>query len=204
MYIPKNMEMTDGDVISDFIASNGFGLLVSSRLEATHLPLIYKVGENCQGVLYGHFARANKHWETLENERVLIIFSGPHSYISPTWYDRKPAVPTWNYVSVHCYGRVTLLNKSETLASIDELISKYEPELLVNDELLPEEFKLRLSQGVVGFKIDIDEIQAKEKLGQHRTREDQKGVYLALKGSHNLDAQALSRYMEKRGIGTGS
>jgi transcriptional regulator len=204
MYIPKNMEMKGDSAIPDFIASNSFGLVISSGLEATHLPLIYKVDEGEHGVIYGHFARANEHWKNLGDKRVLVIFSGPHSYISPTWYDTQPAVPTWNYASVHCYGYITLLSDVETTTSMDELVIKYEPSLLANQKLMPEEFKQNLRQAVVGFKIVVDKIQAKEKLGQHRKKEDQQGVYLALKESPHLEAKALSMYMEKRDIGTGN
>ncbi|MEM9424492.1 MAG: FMN-binding negative transcriptional regulator, partial [Spirochaetota bacterium] len=131
MYIPPNMEMPEKpeeDVIADFISCFGFGLLVSPSLAATHIPLIYEAQDNGKGVLYGHLARANSQWRGLENQRVLVVFSGPHSYISPYWYAGKPAVPTWNYAAVHCYGRAKLLVDPADV--LDELLRKYEPRLL--------------------------------------------------------------------------
>lgn len=203
MYIPKNMEMADDKLIFDFINEFGFGLLLSPTLEATHLPLIYKASQDSKGYIYGHFAKANSQWKGLENQRVLVVFSGPHSYISPTWYSTQPAVPTWNYASVHCYGRVELLSDSDTAISMDELVSKYEPELHNNSELMPLAFKQKLSQAIVGFRIVVDDIQAKDKLGQHRKQDDQIGVYRALSESQHSDSVALASYMLKRNVGTG-
>ncbi|MBJ7555521.1 FMN-binding negative transcriptional regulator [Marinomonas spartinae] len=203
MYIPKNMEMVDEKSIFDFISEFGFALLVSSTLDATHLPLIYKASQHSKGCLYGHFAKANAQWEALEQQRVLAVFSGPHSYISPTWYATQPAVPTWNYASVHCYGSVELLSDRDTAIFMDELVSKYEPELHNNNELMPLAFKQTLSQAIVGFRIVIDDIQAKDKLGQHRKQDDQIGVYRALSESTHGDSLALASYMNKRHLGTG-
>jgi len=203
MYIPENMELSDKHVVSDFISKHSFGLLVSSSLNATHLPFVFEETEGEMGVLYGHFAKANSHWTELENERVIIVFSGPHSYISPTWYSQKPAVPTWNYASVHCYGTVQLLDDDKTERVMQELIATHEASLLLDKELMPDGFQEKLRQAIVGFKVVIDDIQAKEKLGQHRTAADQQGVYLALKENQNLDANMLANYMIQRNIGHG-
>ncbi|NVK26026.1 MAG: FMN-binding negative transcriptional regulator [Gammaproteobacteria bacterium] len=203
MYIPKNMAIEDDNVIEDFINEFGFGLLVSPELEATHLPLVFKRSFQGKGYLYGHFAKANPQWKELAGTRVLVVFNGPHAYISPTWYESKPAVPTWNYASVHCYGKVELLNDFETAKSMDELVSKYEPILHKRQDIMPSDYKQKLAQGVVGFKILLDDIQAKEKLGQHRKTADQSGVYSGLNKSAHLDAKSLARYMQKRKVGTG-
>ncbi|MGM0525646.1 MAG: FMN-binding negative transcriptional regulator [Pseudomonadota bacterium] len=204
MYIPKTMEMTEAEAISTFISDYGFGIVISDDLSATHLPLIYKPGEGKLGCLYGHFGRANSHWEVLENQRVMVIFNGPHSYVSPSWYNSKPAVPTWNYGAVHCYGVVTLLGEKENEQAMNELISKYEPGLLEAPDLMPLDYQARLRKAVVGFKVLVDDIHAKEKLGQHRKVDDQEGVFAALQESTHSDAVALSSYMKKRKLGTGS
>ncbi|MCM0148660.1 FMN-binding negative transcriptional regulator [Photobacterium galatheae] len=203
MYIPKNMIMRDKSAISAFISEHSFGLLVSSNLNATHLPFVFEENEAEMGVLYGHFAKANNHWKALENERVLIVFNGPHAYISPTWYHHTPAVPTWNYAAVHCYGTVQLLDDAQTEQHLQTLITQHEAELHENKNIMPDEFRHKLKQAIVGFKIVIDEIQAKDKLGQHRKPEDQQGVYLALNESQNPDANALAGYMKKRETGLG-
>jgi negative transcriptional regulator len=204
MYIPKNMEMSEEDAINTFIAEYGFGVLVSADLTATHLPLIYESDEGSLGCLYGHFARANAHWKVLENQRVMVIFNGPHSYVSPTWYTSKPAVPTWNYAAVHCYGVLELLSEQENELAMNQLVAKYEPELLNAPETMPEDYQSRLRQAVVGFKVVLDDIHAKEKLGQHRNIEDQKRVFSALSESIQPGGVALSAYMKKRNLGVGS
>lgn len=203
MYIPKNSEVTEKDDIIGIINAFGFGLVVSPTLEATSLPLLYKSSCKGQEYLYGHFAKANPQWRKLINQRVLVVFSGPHSYISPSWYCVNPAVPTWNYVAVHCYGKVELLTSAETAEALDELVSKYEPELLENEQVLSPDLKEKLSKAIVGFRIAIDDIQAKEKLGQHRSIADQAGVYQSLCDSGSFESQMLAQYMNKRGIGSG-
>ena len=203
MYIPNNMLLQDQQAITDFIRQHGFGLLVGPDLTASHLPLLLQPNEGSHGVLYGHLARANPQWQQLEQQRVLVVFSGPHSYISPNWYQSKPAVPTWNYAAVHCYGRVELLGATDTLAGMQQLIKKYEPSLLQDQDKMPAAYQQKLAAAVVGFRIVLDDIQAKEKLGQHRRQEDQAGVYQALKNSAEPDATALAAYMAKRGLGLG-
>lgn len=203
MYIPKKLILEDDNVIAEFIDEYGFGLLISSALEATHLPLVFKADKAGKGLLYGHFAKANNHWKALAGERVLVVFSGPHAYISPTWYANKPAVPTWNYAAVHCYGKVELLTEEDTVKSMDELVAKYEPQLLKNHNIMPLDYKQKLGRAVVGFKVILDDIQAKEKLGQHKKTEDQLGVFKALSNSKQLDATLLAGYMKKREVGIG-
>lgn len=204
MYIPKQFEVKDPFIISELVAENGFGMLISADLTATHLPVIYQPNEAGLGCLFGHFAKANPHWQIAQHQRVLVIFQGPHAYISPSWYATKPAVPTWNYAAVHCYGYLTLLDDHENQQVMADLIAKYEPELRDNLDIMPADYQLKLRHGVVGFKIVIDEIQAKEKLGQHRKAEDQKGVLAALQQSNDGNAAALSAYMLRRQVGTGS
>ncbi|MCG9965078.1 MAG: FMN-binding negative transcriptional regulator [Shewanella sp.] len=203
MYIPKNMALDDKQAIAELIADFGFGLLISPTLEATHLPLLYEPAEDGQGYLYGHMAKANEHWKQLDGQQVLVVFSGPHAYISPTWYANGPAVPTWNYAAVHCTGRVEILEDNGTATAIQKLMKKYEPNLLADKALMPEEYIDKLSQAIVGFRVVISSIQAKEKLGQHRKVADQIGVYHALAQNVSTDSRALAKYMLKRNLGTG-
>ena len=109
MYIPKAFQVSDSRVLAEFIASNSFATLISSvqgSLFATHLPLILDQSRSSQGVLLGHVARANRHWQAFDGQQeALAIFHGPHAYISPSWYaSSSPAVPTWNYAVAHVYG----------------------------------------------------------------------------------------------------
>ncbi|MCL2912815.1 FMN-binding negative transcriptional regulator [Shewanella corallii] len=198
MHVPEKWQMNGTDEIHDFIRTHGFGALISPDFEASHLPLLLRADEGEQGVLYGHFARANRHWKTAVG-RVLVIFSGPHSYISPTWYKSSPAVPTWNYAAVHAVGVLELTDDATTMQMLDKTVSKYEPELEI-----PAEYKDKLSKGIVGFKITIETLQGNEKLGQHRSAADQAGVAQALCLSDSLESQQLCQYMRRREIGLGS
>ena len=199
MHVPEKWKINSNIEIYNFIKEYGFAAVISNDLEASHIPLLLKESEGTNGTLYGHFARTNPHWKTADGAKVLVIFSGPHSYISPTWYQTTPAVPTWNYSAVHATGIIQLTDQVTTLTTLDETVKKYEPNLAI-----PEEFKSKLSNGIVGFKINIESLQGKEKLGQHRSTEDQLGVLSALSKAESLESQLLHQYMVNRGVGTGS
>lgn len=148
-------------------------------------------------------ARANPLWKEFDGQRVLAIFQGPHSYVSPTWYQTAPAVPTWNYTSVHCYGNVSLLSVDELRIVMEALVHKFEPTLQAQKEIMPRAFIERKLKGIIGFKIEIEEFQAKEKLGQHRSQADQRGTLQGLINSQSSESVALADYMlkVKKGIG---
>ncbi len=204
MFIPKHNKMDNLSVAHDFIDEFSFGLVVSNSLTGTHLPFVLHKNEGEMGTLYTHCAKANSHWKELDSTEALIVFTGPHSYISPSWYAKSPGVPTWNYSAVHVYGTVSLLNDSETLDVVEEVVHKYEPELLVKRDIITPEFRDKLLSGIVGFKIELSTIEGTLKLGQQRTKEDQIGVYKALSNVNDLDSRALANYMNKINLGVGS
>ncbi|WP_286234387.1 FMN-binding negative transcriptional regulator [Thalassotalea sediminis] len=201
MYVPKNMEFPSESSVIAFIEQYSFATLVSPNLQATRLPLFYEKATHC---LFGHFARANAHWKTLTDGNCLAIFDGPHDYISPTWYEGSPNVPTWNYASVHVQGKATLLNAQETANALNKLMEKYEPSLLDNRDIVTPEYQQKLAKGIVGFSISIKDIDAKAKLGQHRSTEDQQGVAHALASSKSIESQALYALMQQWQIGLGN
>jgi transcriptional regulator len=206
MFIPNKFKMTELSEKHQFIHDFGFGLLVSSAdgLSATHLPFVLETDEGEQGILYAHCARANPHWKNLDGQNVLVIFTGPHSYISPSWYTSKPAVPTWNYSAVHTNGIATLLNQQDTLKTVDQIVDKYEPQLLVKRDIVTDSFKQQMLAAIVGFKIELTSLEGKLKLGQNRSQSDQSGVYQELKNSSDFDNLALAKYMQKLNIGLGN
>ncbi|WLD57688.1 FMN-binding negative transcriptional regulator [Salinispirillum sp. LH 10-3-1] len=203
MYIPKAMKMVDLAAQHDFIDAHGFAAVVSADLQATHQPLVLHREEGKLGTLYGHFARGNPHWENLDGQDALVIFSGPHAYISPTWYAAKPNVPTWNYAAVHVTGRVSLLNAEQTLAVVEDTVRQYEPDLLAERTVITDAYRDKLLPAIVGFRLEITQLEGKQKLGQQRSTADQRGVFAALSGSKRLDDQALAAYMAATGLGTG-
>ena len=181
-----------------FIDEFGFGVVISSAdgLSGTHLPFVLHADEGEQGVLYAHCAKANPHWKDLEGQNVLVIFTGPHSYISPSWYTSKPAVPTWNYTAVHAYGVASLLGPQDTLKAVDQIVEKYEPKLLVKRDIVTDKIKHQMLAAIVGFKIELTKLEGKLKLGQNRSKDDQAGVYNSLISSNNLDNLALAKFMQ--------
>jgi transcriptional regulator len=203
MFIPANMQMQELATQQDFIRQFGFALLLSEDLQVTHLPMILVAEEGNAGVLYAHMARANPHWQSLDRQKVKVVFNGPHAYISPSWYATGPAVPTWNYVAVHVSGHASLLDDEQTLAAVHALVKQYEPALLDNEVLMPANYQHKLAKAIVGFKIEIEQIEGKHKLGQHKSAADQQGTVAGLQDSKHLDSLALLAYMQQTGIGIG-
>lgn len=204
MHVPDHLRMADTAEAQAFIDAHSFGLLMTPDLEATHLPLVLRPEEGELGTLYGHVARASPHWQALDGAETLAVFQGPHAYVSPSWYAGTPAVPTWNYVAVHARGRIRLLDATQTRTAVRALVAVHEPELLDDRERLPEAFERRLLEAVVGFRLEITALQGKHKLGQHRSRADQRGVHAALAASRDPEARRLAEYMQARGLGTGA
>ncbi|MGA3853954.1 FMN-binding negative transcriptional regulator [Bacillus pumilus] len=176
MHIPSFFQVKDMEEVKAFIQSHSFATVVTTtdgKPIATHIPVSFLQIEDSY-VISGHMAIGNPQWKTLEeNEQVLVIFQGPHAYISSSWYE-KEAVPTWNYQAVHVYGKAKLLEKSELVKELTTMLETYEshreqPVLwhTLSDELLEKQMK-----GIVGFKIIIDEVQAAFKLSQNRHERD--------------------------------
>jgi transcriptional regulator len=132
----------------------------------------------------------------------MLIFP-PHAYISPTWYDSHPAVPTWNYSVVHAKGIIELTDDATTAQVLESTIQQYEPALLQSGGFIPDDYQQKLAKGIVGFKIVIDELQGKQKLGQHRSQSDQQGVVKGLSLSNRTDEKQLLDYMIINNIGLG-
>jgi len=113
MYIPEAFREDRLDVLHSLMREHSFATIVSSGeagLMATHLPLLLDATRGPKGTIVGHMARANPHWQDFRGDvEALMIFQGPHGYVSPSWYTTPYAVPTWNYVAVHAYGRPRLI-----------------------------------------------------------------------------------------------
>lgn len=203
MHTPNALRMASSSEAHDLIDAFPFGVLVSPDLCATHLPFLLERTAGEFGELQTHLARANPHWEGLDGVEVLVIFRGPHGYVSPSWYAKGPGVPTWNYVAVHARGRARLLSAEATRDVLHRQVRAMEPELLDRGDILTPEYADRLAAGVVGVGIDITHLTGKQKLGQQRSAADQRGVHAALAGSANASSRELAAFMESRQLGTG-
>lgn len=171
MYIPSHFRVDDRELMDRFILENSFGLLVSMENgapAASHLPFHYS-----DNTLLCHVAKANPQWQNLEAQRVLVIFPGPHAYVSPSWYE-GPGVPTWNYQAVHVYGRATSFRDEARLAELVQTLSSLHES--GSDSPWNGEFDSRMLQAIVGIEITIEEIQGKYKLSQNKSEQDRRNV----------------------------
>jgi transcriptional regulator len=201
MYTPKLHRNENTSEILQFIQQNGFGILVNTingKPWATHLPLVI----NKEGTrLSGHLARGNSQWREFEkNDDVLVIFTGPHTYISSSWYDHEN-VPTWNYIAVHVYGKIRITEGEETLASLKELTNKYEKNSSkpVTVEGMSEKFLNAEIRGIVGFEIDITRIESTYKLSQNRDDKNYKAITEELdKRKCPFDAEVAAEMRKSR------
>lgn len=202
MYIPKQFKINDFKEIQEFVQANSFGTLITTQNGkpiATHLPL-QLINEQDAFYVTGHMAYGNPQWKTFENsEQVLVIFQGPHAYVSSSWYE-KENVPTWNYQSIHLYGTATLLNEDELKQDLAKLMNNYEkhrkdPVMLENLSLSLVEKELK---GIIGFKIDVKEVQAAYKLSQNRTETDYRNIIKNLSTEENSGATQMAELMKKR------
>lgn len=202
MYIPKYFKVTDVNEICDFVQKNSFGTIVTTNLGkpiATHLPLqLIKEGDT--HYITGHMAYGNPQWKTFETcEDVLVMFQGPHAYISSSWYEQEN-VPTWNYQAVHVYGTASILNEEELKQDLTMLLQKYEKHRknpVLWDKLSPQLLESQL-KGVVGFKIKVGEIQAAHKLSQNRNETDYINIIDKLRNEGNPNSKQMAELMEKR------
>ncbi|WP_409509006.1 FMN-binding negative transcriptional regulator [Bacillus spizizenii] len=202
MYIPKYYKVTNINEIWDFVKENSFGTIVTTRKGkpiATHLPL-QLVQEGDTYFITGHIAYGNPQWRTFEtSEDVLVMFQGPHAYISSSWY-KQENVPTWNYQAVHVYGTASILNEEELKQDLTSLLQKYEKHRenpVLWDRLSPQLLGQEL-KGIVGFKIRVQEIQAANKLSQNRNEEDYQNIVNKLYEEKDINSQQMAQLMESK------
>ncbi len=200
MYLPKHFAIEDDRQAFDFIEQNNFGILVTDidhNMNANHIPFFL---DREHGQLFGHFAKSNNQWRELENNKqVLVIFPGPHAYISPSWYVSENLVPTWNFAAVHIYGEAELLqSKDETYDVVKNLTQKHEAgfdQPWTPDKVKPDVLESML-KAIVGFKINIKTIQTKAKLSQNRSGKDQTGAIEGLRKSGSEQEFTIAKMMQ--------
>jgi transcriptional regulator len=199
MYIPEEFVIDDRAQLHQIIRDNNFGALigmVEGRPTATHLPFMLDADRGAQGTLLVHMARANPHWKSFGEDEVLVIFSGPHGYVSPSWYEPGNAVPTWNYVAVHAYGVPVLADgDADTVDHLRQLVDAQEARFEAPWSLDSQDpaFVTGMSKGVVAFEIPIQRLEGKAKLNQNRTPTNQARVVAALERSADPADTELAR-----------
>ena len=199
MYIPKLYREEDREKILEFLKQNNFPALVTYDGEkpiATHLPVEVIEAEDGALTVVGHMSRANPQWKSFGGQEVLLIFQGPHTYISPRWYDHVN-VPTWNYMMVHLYGKVRLVEGDELYSLMSRLVQKHEVQTSYNLESLPEDFVKKEMKGIVGFAVDVTRVEASYKLSQNRNDADHENIIRELEERGDEQSAGVAKAMRK-------
>lgn len=201
MYIPEYFKETNPERISALIKDNSFGTLITVPNGGvpfvSHLPFLYEHSADSNGKLLCHMARTNPQWQHfLSSSEVLAIFQGPHAYISPSWYS-SPSVPTWNYAVVHLRGEARLIEGKSNLETLLEQLTQVYESQMPNpwESKLTDERNSKLLDMIVGFEIEITDIQGKFKLSQNRSLEDQQRIIEELNHSNKQNETAVAKLM---------
>ena len=205
MYIPEHFVVRDHAAAIAFMQTNPFVILVSSTDEgpfASLVPVVIRESGE-QLILRGHVAKANPHWRYLEqNPQCLAIFHGPHSYISPSNYTTRENVPTWNYGAVHLYGTARVFTSPEALQSVlHELIATFEAAYAQQWDSLDQAYRDRMLTHIVGFEITAKNLEAKFKLGQNRSKQEQANMLASLSKAEDTAVTGVARLMQQQGMG---
>ena len=201
MYTPTIYKNENQDEIKQFLQENSFGILINQtegKLCDTHIPLELAIDKNRKEVLQGHIAKENPQWKGFEeNDTVLAIFSGPHSYISSSWYDHEN-VPTWNYLAVHVYGKIKIIEGEAAINSLKKLVDKYEKNSENPIRVADLSSKtMRQVKGIVAFEIEITSIEATKKLSQNRDENNYKNIISELEKTQDQGSIAIANEMKK-------
>jgi transcriptional regulator len=203
MYVPKVFAVEDLPRLHDFMEEFNFAAMVTGRageLTASHIPFILDRKAQPYGVLRGHIAIRNPQLTDLrEDSQVLVIFQGPHTYVSPSWYVNPENVPTWNYTAVHAYGVPKVGNKAAMIALLKDLTAKHESSFEQPWDFDPNaEWIQKLLNEIVAFEIPIERLEGKFKLNQNRKPEDRDSVIATLSSSEDPAQRAVVQLMTER------
>jgi transcriptional regulator len=199
MHVPKLYHHAYDDEVSAFIRANSFGIVLTGeggRITGTHIPLELTMDGT---ELQGHVSRANPQWKNFKaGQEVLAIFNGPHTYVSSSWYDHEN-VPTWNYIAIHVYGTIRIIEGEELYLALKNLVDKYESSQKnpVSIEKMSQDYVLKHIEGLVGFSIRVTEVQAAYKLSQNRDAKNYQAVVDALGAQADPQAIMVAEEMKK-------
>src|SRR5438067_4218229 len=196
MYSPPYNRVQDRAELVAFMRQHSFPVLVTGtagKLHASHLPALAQE-EGSELVLDMHMARANDQWRSFDGTQALVIFTGPHAYVSPRWYEETERVPTWNYAAVHAYGVPQLIEDREAKHSSQRrLVAAMDPEWLPKFDALAPQYVERMLGGIVNFEIALTRIETRWKLSQNRGRQEMELIAAALEASGENALAALTR-----------
>ncbi len=185
MYVPKSFVNKKLEQLHQLIEKFNFATLISNNngeIVVTHIPVLLNRDQGQYGTLIWHVANLNPHSTEFDGSKsALLVFHGPHAYISPAWYKSAPSVPTWNYATVHAHGIPKVINKGQLTEDLTKMVSQHE---VVMSEyanyIISDEYKSKLIEHITGFHMEITQLDGKFKLGQNRSLEDQDGMIQGL------------------------
>ena len=204
MYSPSYNQLEDRAEVVAFMRANAFGLLVTGTggtLHASHLPVrVHDDGKQLSLDL--HMAKMNPQWKEFFDDEVMVVFSGPHAYVSPRWYEEKERVPTWNYAAVHAYGIPKIVDeRSAKRESQRRLVAMLDPQWLPEFDALRAQYVTNMLEGIVNFEIEVTRLETRWKLSQNRTRREQELIAAQLEGSSDSGERALAALTRKHLVG---
>ena len=203
MYIPASNRVDDSALLHAFMRQYNFAVLFSTHggiPYATHLPFLLDETRGLHGTLVAHMARANPHWKMFESTtQALVVFSGPHSYISPSWYVDQVSVPTWNYTAVHATGTPHVIHEPDVLRPIVDMLTEVHETAAGShwDRSLAERDTGAKLEAIVGIEIHITRLEGKFKLNQNRSIEDRRNVIHALEQSSDQMQREMAAMMRE-------
>lgn len=205
MYIPKHYSGKDQKESISFMKRFNFGIMITSVKNipvATHLPFVISEKDN-EIKITSHFAKANTHWKNIESNDSLIIFSEPHAYISPKHYDKQQNVPTWNYISIHAYGKAKVVeDERKTIDILEQMIDDFEPSYREQWEILSDDYKSKMAQGIVAFEFYASKLESKQKLSQNKKEKERESIIKSLSDSVMQNEKLISEYMQLNELNT--
>jgi transcriptional regulator len=206
VYIPEFNRIEDRAVSLEFMRANPFAILISPSERgpiATHLPLLVE-GTPDKLLLLGHFAKANHHWSNIEQEQQsLVIFHGPHAYISPSLYEIRESVPTWNYATVHVYGKGRILKEgADAERVLADLIARFDSPYYQQWLSFNQEYRDKMLRRIVAFEFEATRVETKFKLGQNRTKAEQDNLIEALERNSDSAVAGVAALMRQQKLGS--
>jgi transcriptional regulator len=208
MYTPKDFRVDDLAILHADMRQNTLATLISitpTGLVATHLPILLDEHRGPNGTILGHVSRANLQWQQSDpNAEALIIFTGPDTYVTSSWYPAKQetgrVVPTWNYAAIHVYGKLTFFEDPERLRDIvTRLTNQHEAAFAqpwqVTDA--PPNYIDSQLKAIVGFELPIARIEGKRKFNQNRSAEDRAGVINGLRALNDPRKTEVADLMQE-------
>ena len=200
MYSPPYNRVEERAELVEFMRAHNFVLLVTGTggtLHASHLPAQVRT-EGGHIVLDMHMAKNNAQWREFFDDEVMVVFSGPHAYVSPRWYEEKERVPTWNYAAVHAYGVAKLIDdRAAKHASQRQLVSMLDPQWLPKFDALRPQYVEQMLEGIVNFEIAVTRLDTRWKLSQNRGRREQELIAAELERSADSAERALAALTRK-------